>query len=335
MKRNEITRGYMAKHASVAVLVLISSIVTVCYAATTGVTVTEELETTKERVSISTTVDGVKVSFGDVSGSIPKPSGGILSASLTVAEGAFVGNYDAAGVKGLGFNAILDGSETALITVEFQGASSERIWRLFGVESQAVLGGGESSINVSFDMVAGWQWTGSSQMDAEWRFLEDLQDVAYIGLSIVRGGETAHTCTINSFKLLLPNETATPTAVLEAKLLDAFGVTSVDQIDTLRDSDKDGQTDYEEIMSTQTDYLDANSAMAIRACVQEEGGMRIVWDSVVNGEYDVKRANSVAGPYDTVVAAGLVGTINGTMDTLDETAVAGEGPYFYRVIKTN
>jgi hypothetical protein len=341
MKKHRKTSHITRTHTTLAVALIALGFVVSSHAASVlpDDTAASELDQQAERTVISkTSDDGLLIEFGSVAGAVPIPASGNLTANLSVAEGAFVGNYPEAGVKGLTFDALLDGSETATISVQFRGAESGRVWWLLGVESAAVLGQGYSA-NVSLDMLAGWQWTGSSTKDTAARFAADLADVESIGLSIARGGEAAHTCTINSFKLLLANNVVTPDAVLEATLSQAFnGTTSVAELsesELKRDSDGDGIKDWQEIMSTQTDHLDADSAMKLSAVERVAAGVRVQWDSVINGQYDVLRSDNVAGPYNTVIVSGHIGTENGVAEIVDTNVVNGVGPYFYRVQKTN
>ncbi|MBT3191890.1 MAG: hypothetical protein HN341_04980 [Verrucomicrobia bacterium] len=314
--------------STVAVLVGVLSLSS--QAAETGVSVSEELTYSGESAQVSQLADGtVRIKYLPI-GLLPEDG----AAQVVGAVSALVGDYDLAAAAGMSVNLRPSGGAHAAVKVALKGEST-RIWSLACEGVQDAPMGEWITENVSFDKDAGWIWTGNPVADTKARWEADLASVEEITIKVFRASNIlVHECRLNSVQLLLAKDVVIPLTVLEARLesaADAAGVASVDDLMGI-DTDGDGQTDYEEIMYTQTDHTDASSAMGLNDAEASATGITLSWDCVINGEYTVSRASTPAGPY-ADLATGLIGAENGSMSYEDDTAT--DGPYFYRVTKTN
>jgi len=268
-------------------------------------------------------VDTVTVSFPPVDGStIPPDTMAELAAGVGSRDPAFTGNYVDSEVKGLAFRLAATGAmkPRVVVVIEAEIDSVVRRWYNTNVEISDVDGVWELN-NISLDFVAGWTRDGRKNTASFWA--GDLQHVTAVGLIIKPQGAPAQTCSIKEFQLLKANQVATPVALLEDKLPARFP----GGVDRSQDKDGDGISDVDEIMMTETDPDDPNSALVIKVTRAAEGGVAIEWRGVAAGRYRVLYA---ADPGDTFTARmdNVEAMENGPVRVIDGD---GTGTGFYRV----
>jgi len=246
-------------------------------------------------------------------------AGGDAQASL------FTGDYTGAGVKGVTLKASATGATPRLYV--FLEDEVGRRWYLSEV-SAPVPDSGIASSNLSFDRRAGW-FTLSSKNSGD-DFARVLANVSKLGVELVRTTQNAHSCTISDVRLLLADEVVTPSAVLSATVESRFGVSTLSALNAaqrLQDSDGDGITDVQEIMITETDPDDANSALDVNIVAGPNGEYEMSWNAVAGGKYRILRAAG-AGMSFVAVAETQTDT-NGRGKYVD--SAAGIEKCFYRV----
>jgi len=279
----------------------------------------------------------ITIQFGAQSAnSPPSMSCGATVADVGVSDGAFVGDYHAAGVESLTFKIVGDGHVPGTIMAILR-TNRGRTWYNSNVQVSATAG--EETVNtVSFDRSAGWDRNERPSVDKDAMWAADLKDVAAVGVTLTQGGIQAQSYTISHFMLLdryggtSGPGTLTP---LEQALLDAFGVTDMAVLteeQQLRDLDGDGMTDLVEIRSELEDGF-ADSIFAAEIVEIERDGVTIRWPCVAGEKYTVLRSDSLFSLFAPLAGAiELEAAETGFMIHRD-TATAGTGPYFYRIFK--
>lgn len=283
-------------------------------------------------VSFTSQANGeVMVSFGaQSSGNPPIYSSGSAVADVGVARGAFVGDYKAAGVKGLSFAIAGDGHEPAGFMLVLRARKSGRIWRNMAVNISAE--SGKRVINlVSMERSGGWTRDGRDDLDAIWD--EDMRDVESIGVRLAQNGRESQSFTLADF-VLLGKDFVTEKAKL-GLLRTHFGVDAVEQLNGAQrelDGDGDGMADWKEILAG-TDHRNRFSVFAAEIIPGEGDGITIRWPCVLGAKYRLFRAESlIRGFGGSVTDAPLEAEYTGYMTYHDDGAT-GTGPYFYKVMK--
>jgi hypothetical protein len=150
----------------------------------------------------------------------PLPANVKLWADATGANASFAGDYKRAGVTALDFNLASSSAGAPITWVTLMGASGRR-W----VKPGAVLGHN----SVSFDRTGGgWLLaTDGNESDAAW--LEDLRDVAGLGLQVIRDQKNlaAHNVTVSGFQLSGSQTVGAAEPTLADVLMARFGVSSI------------------------------------------------------------------------------------------------------------
>ena len=289
-------------------------------------------------VTFSSGADGaITISFSaqSVNGP-PGLSYGSMVADVGVSDGAFVGDYIAAGVKSLTFRITGDGYLPRSARVVLKNKDG-RAWCNPNVQVSAEAG--VATINsISFDRSAGWDRNERPNVDKDAMWQADLKNVAVIGISLSQGGTAAQSYTISHFMLVDQyGGTSDPGTLnpLEQALLDAFGVTDMDALteeQKARDLDGDGMTDLIEIRS-EFEKGFADSIFAAEVVAIEEDGITIRWPCVVGEKYTVLRSESLFTVFSPLAGATqLEATETGFM-THKDTTTTGKGPYFYKIFK--
>ena len=257
------------------------------------------------------------------------------AATLVATGGDFTGNYAAAHVESLRFSVESNGNQLGAVKAVLLSGSG-RLWRNENVETPGT--DGVAVINtIPFTRAAGWTRDGRGDKDAMWA--DDLQDVVMVGVAIVQGGMDAQWYRVCNFVLLDEDGGTTPPAVLtplQEALLDRFGVTGLDAIDSADaavDSDEDGMTDLDEILS-ENDEAFANATFALDIVPAEGDGVTISWACVAGAKYEVLRTANLLDPGSYVVLTPelLEAGETGFMTFTDETAT-GSGPYYFKILK--
>lgn len=282
----------------------------------------------------------VTVSFQEQAATaMPEYNAATVVADTSGSGSVFAGDYAAAGVKGATFKirSELNAAKPVQAMLVLQAGASGRLWRNENVNVSAVQG--VWTLNtIGMDRAAGWTRDGGGDLDAMW--LEDLKNVDLIGVRLAQPGLEAQSYSISEFKLFgdgfaTPIATLTP---LEKALMLKFGVTNANDLASWQkalDSNGNGMTDLFEILS-EYDFLFANSIFVAEIVEGDKGpGILIRWPCVRNWKYTVMRANSLLASFQGLASAvGLVATNTGYMTYRDTTAT-GEGPYFYRIKRSD
>jgi hypothetical protein len=249
--------------------------------------------------------------------------------AVSTEEPVFAGNYDAAGVEGLAFALSNSVPGKPKVTVSLKCIDA---WDRVFIWSNSTLDLGDATLpervnNVALDLSEGWV-----PNDSRARFERDLKNVISVGFTIQQDRLDAQSVEVSNLRLLLANQVITPSATLHARLANYFGVASVDEITDLQkaqDSDKDGLSDYTELMESESDPNDANSALLVSAERIHNGGLKLSWPGVVGRTYSVFRTESLTGDFEPV--PGKVGIYCEETGEMDVTLANDRGKYFYSV----
>ncbi|MBT3296769.1 MAG: hypothetical protein HN919_16530 [Verrucomicrobia bacterium] len=260
-------------------------------------------------------------------------------ADLGVASGAFVGDYTAAGIRGLTFGIKSNGYVPLTAMVVLHEANGQE-WQYGPVEVSGVAG--EVVVNtISMDYEAGWQSAFLPGTDLEAKWDAALKNVRDIGLRLQPATLAAEAYTVADFMLAGPNGFTLPANLgrLGQALQARFGKSSLDELGALGsgDSDGDGASDLAELLAG-TDEDNAADVFAAEVLGQDAGGTTISWSSASDLLiYKVKRATSLTSGF-SLVAEGLtldspeITVTDGFMVWKDTSISAGSAPCFYRVL---
>lgn len=237
--------------------------------------------------------NSVTVTFPEMNaGTLPPTTYLRITAGGAGQNSAFLGDFASAGVTGVRFATASAGAKPK-VYLFVEDANRVR-WYL----SKDIAVGADGTVvvnNLALLLKAGWFTLDPDVVPSDGTFASSLGSVMRIGLEIHRYGIQAQSCSVADFRLLLADETQTPSAVLMAQLCERFSVGEVSALTAeqrSRDSDGDGISDYDEIAITESDPDDADSALAVRIAAVA-GGYQIEWNSVANGQYRIMRADGV------------------------------------------
>ena len=279
--------------------------------------------------------DYITVSFpGSVGIPTAPPPGAAATVrtSLMTAEGAFTGDYIAAGVQGLSFSLMHTGVRPPRALVVLVSAAGDAWYNDSLLKFNAAENVWQDN-NVSFDLRAGWYDLAGNQSEEAWQAA--LRNVRAIGLDLVQVGSFGQTASVNHFRLLLDNEVETPDAILSERLFARFGVRDLRALTAdqrKQDSDKNGIADYLEIWVTQSDPdSEDDGDLMVEVSRTPQGKSEVSWTSVAGGEYAVEVSDSPKGQYRALAGAERVrATVKGRTTKTDEEDGSG-GLRFYRV----
>lgn len=286
------------------------------------------------------TEDGttVTVSFRKQSTSrIPVADQADLDADQTVASSAFVGDYLAAGIKGLSFKLKVESDAAELpkgVSLFIIGGPDDMKWTVQDSSLQfGVVSGELAANNVELGATHG-QWsrewargTTEEQKNAAWQ--DTITDVKLIGFDFNQVLFDAQTYTVSDFRLLGDGFVSDPVILKELQDNLKLGVSNVDEITAdlkNKDSDGDGISDYDEIMNGN------DPGLAVKIVSVDSDGITIEWPKAANRRYMLVRSSSLLGGFTEVVMDSPLTSDQGVMTYKDTTATDAV-PYFYRVIK--
>jgi hypothetical protein len=260
----------------------------------------------------------------------PPGAEGRIRTSLSTAEGAFTGDYLAAGVQGLAFSLKHTGDTPPRVIVVLEPATGRR-WYNTALVNFADADGEWVENNVSFDLAGGWYDARGNRDPAAWD--KALQSVASIGLDVLQAGALRQTVSVDNFRLLLPDEVWTPEAVLQERLYSRFGVRDPNQLTAAQralDSDGDGIPDWKEILFTETDPDGESFDVWVRR--KQDGSNEVSWRAAAGKPYRVLVADSPAGPFRPLTGAEhVVASAHGRRAHVDNSD--DQGSRFYRVVR--
>lgn len=251
----------------------------------------------------------------------------------------FVGDYLDAGAMMLRFDVESDGRQPNKKYIFLRGASGREWQRDIDVPDS---GGGTAENLVPLDWT---EWSPGTSVDGD-DWVEDLADVAELGIYLRQGGADAYKnqyYTVSNFRLVGNDGVAGAPAELTATqrhgLLTQFGVLDFGNVSAeqkSRDTDKDGMSDYHEII-VETAWDSASDRFIAEL---EHGADRVMikWRCSQGGVYNVLRASRVGGEYLPVLVESQLDLTpteaeiqTGYMRRI--VAAPGQGPHFYRVRK--
>ncbi len=255
-----------------------------------------------------------------------------IRTSLSTAEGAFTGDYLAAGAQGLSFELKYTGGTPPRVTVVLEPTAGLR-WFNSVLVNFADADGEWVESNVSFDLQGGWFDARGNADPVAWQTA--LQDVASIGLNIIQAGAVSQSVSVDNFRLLLENEVWTPPAVLQNRLFARFGVHDPNQLTAEQralDSSGNGIADWQEIMFTESDPDDALDSLLVKVNRNENGNNEVSWPANAGRVYRVLVADSPSGPFVALKGAEhIAAAARGRQVHVDDDEVPG--PRFYRVVQ--
>ncbi len=333
--RGKVFLGTVAWGIAVALLVGQTG-----YAALTG-SEADSLPVSEQEgaVSYSPTDEGLTVTFASQNpDAVPGFSQLSIEAGVGVAGGAFIGNYVASGVKGVQFKIKGDGHLPRGAYMVLKSANG-REWYNRNVEVSAVAD--EWTVNnFAFTVEAGWDRNDRPGVDKAAMLESDLGNVAAIGIAIAPEGFEGQSYTVAQLQLVDENGLLSPPAdltPLEEALLARFGVTSADDLTSgqaAEDTDGDGMSDLYEILSEYDPVFADSIFLAEIVDASEIEGTTVKWACVAGATYTVYRTGDLSSAFGAVAAGtDLVAAETGYMTFTDGEAT-GDGPYFYRIMRT-
>ncbi len=253
-------------------------------------------------------------------------------------SGTFNGDLAGRGYSGIRFSINGTGSQPADARVLLRKRVSEdplryRDWRYTTVTVSPTPS--EWTItDVPLTRSAGWATTTRGDeptLDALWA--DDLTDVHAMFVRIQSGGLVAQAYSVSDFRLLGEGLISAPANL--SPLKHYFGVDSLEDLTVeelaalmAKDTDKDGMSDYHEILAG-FDPFNAESVFAARVAVGP-GLNTIEWEGVLGKTYAVWRSNNLTAGF-IAIAEGIKCNSTGPMTYPDDDPVPG-APNFYKVV---
>jgi len=258
-----------------------------------------------------------------------------IAGGVYASGGAFSGDYVAMGATNVTFSLMTDGHLPATIRVVLRGAASGREWSYSPLVLSDVPGVWVLN-NVPLVFSAD-QWRLGMPGATKEMFLEDLSNVASIGIRIQQNGTSAQIYGFDQFCLHVD------TALVETKTADGlplwwikkyFGGTSgtggagLTSTAADADPDHDGMSNMQEYLAG-TNPNDANSVFGVKVENKATGGIALKWPSGYYGQkYAVWRCSDLISGF-TVLQGGIDATP--PENTYEDATATGVGPYFYKV----
>lgn len=270
-------------------------------------------------------------------GTQPQPPSYCAATVMATGDGnvePFEGNYVLDQVDALTFGLACEGTPSGK-AVALMVCASGRTWCNENVQLPG--GEGQTADNrLPLQRDAGWltRWRG----DPDEMWVEDIQNVAGLGLMIVPRGSEARDYTVSGFELEcsgdpIPLGSLSP---VEQRLLERFGVLAAGDVSEGQrawDNDADGMSDLLEVLAG-TAWDDAAEIFAAEVESVGAAGITIRWPCPEDGTYALLRSASVNGTF-TAVAAQTpdADELAAGVMTFTDTTATGPGPYFYVVEK--
>jgi len=186
---------------------------------------------------------------------------------------------------------------------------------------------------IPFDIDKGWIKTGYAA-DPLVAWNSDISDVHALFLRIVPTGATqAQTFSISDLQLIGKGDGSISEPASLSPLQAYFGVSSAEELtaDMLKqDSDRDGMSDYHELLAGLNPY-DASSVLAAQVAKAATANT-ISWQGVLGGKYGVMRSNNLLEGF-RLIAADKVCGYTGELMTFEDTAPVEGEPNYYKIVK--
>jgi len=261
----------------------------------------------------------VGVTFPTQSG-LQLPDEAAVLADSPTAPGIFVGNYVAAGVKGVGLRIRADTvpSECALY---FYNQVNNREWQ-YPLRNLLSTNATEwKTITVPFELDAGW-YLWDSGATAE-KFAADLQAVTTIGIRFMRKGGATQGYEVADFMLLAGSSFTKGSNLYDFMLVNAL-------IDSNGDDDRDGLSNWGEFL-VGSDPLDQSSGFLLNIERSKiDGKVQLKWKHCEGCKFAIWRADSSGGGFKrlTPLGAEKMSTMPENCEQVEED---GTTSYFYKV----
>lgn len=306
-------------------------------AATVGVEAFSAVRTTEGDVAVTGTSDGkVTIAFGAQSASEPSMYYVCdLVLDSGTANAAFVGNY--AGVGGLSFRIKCESGRTpGGLVVVLKGATGREWYYRNTVTSP------DPTVwvvnNIPLTREAGWDRNDWDEVDKDAMWAEDMLNVRSVKISICPSGTAAQSYTVDDLKLQGAESFVAGTRVLtllEAALLDAFGVTSVDALTPEQRAQSTlvaGLRDVDVICSLYHLGYYAANVFAVEAAQAGEGIM-VGWFALSGRTYSILRSTDLTQGFTHIVTVRAPTFASGIgYTTYTDASATGTGPYFYKIV---
>lgn len=171
-------------------------------------------------------------------------------------------------------------------------------------------------------------------------FADDMKEVNDIWVWIQPDGYPAQSYTVDNVVLQSAEEFSegvTTLTMLQAALLDAFGV---DNVGALSGDQKDqiglvdGMPDVEVFRILYERGYYALEGFTVNAAVAGNG-MTIQWRALEDGEYTIYKSEDLLTGFTELTTRTVTGISGVGMVQVDDPAANGAGPYFYKIVQTN
>lgn len=257
-------------------------------------------------ITVTNNGDTLRVRFANVLFSLKTTV--IMKAGNTGPGAALAGDFTAAGAHTLAFN--ITATNTPLLsnqsnTMLYLEGPNGRIWERAGIID------GANSFTLTNAAAGGWNCQTEAGTQQKW--LADLANVQGLYIQVANNkampSGIPQTFTISNFRVL-GTSVIGGSAVLtpfEQALMDAFGVTRIVDVTEEQktwDTDGDGMTDYDEILS---EFVPGYFDLLFRARIVSvtESGVDVKWACIAGKTYKLLKSNSLTPKNFTVVADGL------------------------------
>mgnify|MGYP006299264917 FL=1 len=283
----------------------------------------------------------ITVAFGDRTTAGPPPfTFAKLTADAGTSEGSFVGDYS--GAAGVTFRIKSEtGTAPAYIWLYLYGPAVDGYdtGRTWYTSCECSGDSGEWTVNnIPLTRDA---WLPAKDALTEEIFGGDLQGVAGLAIGITPGTSGAETYKIDNF-MLVGAEDATFAAGtrqlsdFEVALLDAFGVTSVDDLtDAQRNQEDgivDGMKDLDVLLSLYDSSYYAQHMFALEAAAAAPG-VNVSWAAREGKSYRIYRSTDLVAGFSEVTTIDVNDVDGVGLKTYNDLDATGAGPYFYKIVE--
>ena len=202
-----------------------------------------------------------------------------MAGGLDASGGMFAGDYLEAGVSGISFSIMTDGTVPATARLVLHSSGSDREWSYAPLEISGEAG--KWVYNVAWLEYGSGKWRLSGPGANEQKFQDDLRHVDRIGIRIQQNGTKAQVYSIDEFKLHGPKATIRGNVVYSGY---QSGVVKVVAVAVPDGWSSMNMTELPKVGVYEISHLDTNENYWVKAYIDSNGnGMPDDWEPM--GEY--------------------------------------------------